>query len=927
MNKLFSKIAALSVGLAMAIGVGVAVGSNKARVVKAAEGDELLSFSSASVVGGTATAYTDYSDDDWTLNIGGNKISAGWNKTAANARQVGEKFAIDSTVTSTTYGWVAYTKSTVAKAGKLVFSYTGGSGNGDGKLWLASSNDGETYSKVTLSSGTQGSSCGTASTNYTFEFNTIDSAYYAIIVTGGTSGSAFRFDNVTATLYEGASVDPSLGTLYIGRIQDGQDVEYASSYTLPYSSTEEIYRFGAFAGDEVQYRSAVSAISWTSSDSSIVEVSYVADGIARLTTKKAGTVTLTASHSASTKLYNDASVTLVVDKGWVEEISVSGSMSKTEYTTAESWSADGLVVTATYHWTGDEVVTSGITWTFSPAAPAEGVTSVVATATFEGESASSSAQAVTVTKPVAEPGTEDNPYTVAQARAAIDAGSGTSNVYATGIVSKIVTEYSSTFFNVTFNISTDGSTSAVQLQAFREKSSYSSTVKVGDIVVVYGSLTKYNSTYEFGQNCAIVSLEEPSTPKYEVISSIDNGTLNVSEVYEGSTLEVSVVGNIGYKYPSSLTFVRMAGVDVQYTYVDGVVTVQNVQGNITIEGSCVACSKIESLYYMPDSTSVDFYGVYVGFQTGNGPIVMDGEFGILLYKSSQDVSTYEEGVTVLHVTGNMATFNGLRQVKDNLTIEVASGEYEAPATPVTYSAAGGETFEYASRLTHVTGIPTITKGTLVDDDDNKNDVTLSFNLGNDKSVQVFYKVAAQKADADAFAALKEAVTGETSITIKGFTGWYNGFQVQMNGYVPAKEDYTAEDFAQDLMNQTDEVCVNYVDGESGYAEFKAALTTIWNDLASDDKYQSLSEDEKAVLAEAERNEEGTIVEQAMARYDFLTGKYQLSNFINGRTPVAAKGYIEFASNDANSMIIIIAIAATSAIALGALLILKKKKQK
>ena len=184
----------------------------------------------------------------------------------------------------------------------------------------------------------------------------------------------------------------------------------------------------------------------------------------------------------------------------LESISVTGSMSKTEYTTAESWSAVGLTATGTYETAGQVDITNKVTWSFNPATPAVSVTSVVATATLGTVSGSSSAQAVTVTEAPADPGTEDNPYTVAQARAAIDAASGTSNVYATGIVSKIVTAYSSGYQNVTFNFSTDGTTSSDQLQAFREKSTYSSTVKVGDVVVVYGSLTKYNSTYEFAQN-------------------------------------------------------------------------------------------------------------------------------------------------------------------------------------------------------------------------------------------------------------------------------------------------------------------------------------------------------------------------------------------------------------------------------------------
>ena len=45
MNKLFTKIAALSVGLAMAAGVGVAIDGHKdSKVVKAAEGDAVTTI-------------------------------------------------------------------------------------------------------------------------------------------------------------------------------------------------------------------------------------------------------------------------------------------------------------------------------------------------------------------------------------------------------------------------------------------------------------------------------------------------------------------------------------------------------------------------------------------------------------------------------------------------------------------------------------------------------------------------------------------------------------------------------------------------------------------------------------------------------------------------------------------------------------------
>lgn len=107
------------------------------------------------------------------------------------------------------------------------------------------------------------------------------------------------------------------------------------------------------------------------------------------------------------------------------------------------------------------------------------------------------------------PGTQNNPYTVADARAAIDAGSGTSNVYATGIVSEIPTAYSTQYSNITFNfVDEEGDTEF--LQAYRCVGDEAANVQVGDIVVVYGNLTKYNSTYEFGSGCQLVSLTHPA---------------------------------------------------------------------------------------------------------------------------------------------------------------------------------------------------------------------------------------------------------------------------------------------------------------------------------------------------------------------------------------------------------------------------------
>ena len=110
------------------------------------------------------------------------------------------------------------------------------------------------------------------------------------------------------------------------------------------------------------------------------------------------------------------------------------------------------------------------------------------------------------------PGSQNNPYTVAQARDAIDAGTGITGVYATGIVSGIVSAYDTQYNNISFNFSDDGETTSDQLEAFRCAGNEAADVTVGDIVVVYGNLTLYNNTtYEFAQGCQLVSLTHPGT--------------------------------------------------------------------------------------------------------------------------------------------------------------------------------------------------------------------------------------------------------------------------------------------------------------------------------------------------------------------------------------------------------------------------------
>ena len=111
------------------------------------------------------------------------------------------------------------------------------------------------------------------------------------------------------------------------------------------------------------------------------------------------------------------------------------------------------------------------------------------------------------------PGTQNNPYTVAQAIAAINAGEGITGVYAKGVVSKIVTAYSDTYHNISFDFVDNSGDDT--LRAYRCGGAAGidvAGITVGDTVVVFGNLTTYNSTPEFAQGCQVVSLIHPVMP-------------------------------------------------------------------------------------------------------------------------------------------------------------------------------------------------------------------------------------------------------------------------------------------------------------------------------------------------------------------------------------------------------------------------------
>lgn len=133
-------------------------------------------------------------------------------------------------------------------------------------------------------------------------------------------------------------------------------------------------------------------------------------------------------------------------------------------------------------------------------------------------------------------GTAEDPYDVAKADAIVAAGAATSDkVYVKGIISKIK-EVDTSYGNATYWISDDG-TEAKQFEIYRGyylgnvKFTKADQIKVGDNVVVYGTLVDFNGTHEMTQGGYIYSLNGETAG-----TTPDPGTPDTPELPEGTVV-------------------------------------------------------------------------------------------------------------------------------------------------------------------------------------------------------------------------------------------------------------------------------------------------------------------------------------------------------------------------------------------------------
>ena len=346
-----------------------------------------------------------------------------------------------------------------------------------------------------------------------------------------------------------------------------------------------------------------------------------------------------------------------------------------------------------------------------------------------------------------------NPYTVAQARNAIDAGTHLDENYVTGKISQI-DSFNSTYKSITYWISDDGTTTN-QLQAYSGKGldnadfSTTSDITVGATVVVCGTLKKYNSTYEFDKNNYQASYTAPVIATTYDVTFVSNGGSNspaALEVGEGLTFVFPSAGtktNYIFKGWSSdnTTFYQEGNTsgainaDTQYTaywQTEGTAAdpytvaeaMAAVDANTGLRGAHVTAiiSQVDSFsnnaityWISDDGTTTDQLEVYKGKGLDNAD-----------FSAASDVEVGAEVVVV----GNLKLYN--------TTYEFDSGSYQtsytAPAPGVYTNTSGlvAGTYYIKYESYYFTGSISNGKGSSSESKPDSTDAQFTFTLvGND----------------------------------------------------------------------------------------------------------------------------------------------------------------------------------------------------
>ena len=479
-----------------------------------------------------------------------------------------------------------------------------------------------------------------------------------------------------------------------------------------------------------------------------------------------------------------------------------------------------------------------------------------------------------------------NPYTVQEAKAAIDAGVNLSDNYVAGIISQVDTP-SSFSGQICYWISDDGTTSD-QMEIYwgrglnNQNFSAVTDVEVGATIVNFGTLKKHNSTYEFDTGSYLISYTPVPGKVLDYISVSGAKTeYKVGDSFVEPTVTATYTDESTKDVTASATF---SGFNSSATAVSQTITVTYEENEVEKSTSyTISITAIVTNTYMKVSSELeDYSGHYlIVCETENYVSAFNGSLGTLDATSNFESVTITSSQTTLSETFEfvISRVSG----KDTYTIRSASGKYIGKTADSNGLDENAST-QYENSIAFVDSAITVT---------GSGGAQLRFNKTSGQTRFRYFKKASY-------------ATMEPIVLYKRVSS-------------------TAEQFAEDLLAQTSETCSQY--DSSNNLGNKSKFTSIWSELSGANHYSALSSSEKLLLVEADRDESGSTIERAVARYDFITGKYSLTNFIEGRTPVSFAGINinQSINENSSSTIVIVVVALISISSIGVLLVIKRKR--
>ena len=466
------------------------------------------------------------------------------------------------------------------------------------------------------------------------------------------------------------------------------------------------------------------------------------------------------------------------------------------------------------------------------------------------------------------------------------------------------------------NTYTDAGSPVWRLQAIAVQ--FSDTSISNPVLSGSPECTNYSNAWDVTDvkvNATVNGVTQDYTDRFNIVVNDALPTVTVS-----TTMQVSVTATL--KTDSSVT------------------VTSTLIANLDFRGE----TTIERLYYTPqgDLTGTYFYGIFMGYFTrvnGNYTYfdyyLANGDYGIYVYgaysqKTNQAVApTYTPFQTYLKIEGGyLSVYNNLYEVcsyvnNTNYTItttELTDATEKAKVSTIkTYVVTGdeiGHTSEKsvqmtASRLALVEGTVKSVSGTI--SSSTAATVTMTLKNGNDFPIYINKNVTSLD-----YSKLASALVVGNKVSVKGFTSIYNtDYQVVNPIDVEVEPTYTAAQFAQDLLDNTDSICQAATDTNG------PLLAPIWIDLEIN-KWPTLSDTEKSTLINASANENGTTIEQAMARYDLICIRYGLTNFI-GRSTAYPSHKMQILADNNSVVLITVVLGLLSTTAFAAFCMLRKRK--